>query len=180
MIKSVYGSIIRGVFGMKKVGLRSKKWILCIHILFAAIMFGVTIAFLILSITAAVTTDEDVLKASYISMHLLAKTSVKASTIGTIVTGVMLSLFTHWGLFRYYWLIVKELLTFLSIGLSIVGIYLWSLKAVSITTVQGLNSLHNPEFLVNRTYLFIGISLQIVSLITIFILSVFKPWGKRK
>jgi hypothetical protein len=34
--------------------------------------------------------------------------------------------------------------------------------------------------LVNRTYLFIGISLQIVSLIAMFILSVFKPWGKRE
>ncbi|NUK31868.1 hypothetical protein HT574_17850 [Parageobacillus sp. VR-IP] len=165
---------------MKKIGLTPKKWLLTLHILFAAIMFGVTVTFLVLSIAAAVTTDEGVLKASYTSMHLLAKTSVRASTIGTVVTGVLLSLLTHWGFFRYYWIIVKELLTILSIGIGMVGIYLWSSKAASIASVQGMESLQNPDFLVNRTCLFIGISLQIVSLIAMFILSVFKPWGKRE
>jgi hypothetical protein len=165
---------------MKKIGITPKKWLLTLHSLFAAIMFGVTITFLILSIAATVTTDEGVLKASYMSMHLLAQTSVRASTIGTVVTGVLLSLLTHWGFFKYYWIIVKELLTILSIGLGLVGIYFWSLKAVTITTVQGMESLHNPEFLVNRTYLFVGISLQIISLIAMYILSIFKPWGKRE
>jgi hypothetical protein len=42
-----------------------------------------------------------------------------------------------------------------------------------------MQSLQNPDFLVDRTSLFIGIILQIVSLIAMFILSVFKPWGKR-
>jgi hypothetical protein len=165
---------------MKKIGITPKKWLLTLHSLFAAIMFGVTITFLILSIAATVTTDEGVLKALYMSMHLLAQTSDRASTIGTVVTGVLLSLLTHWGFFKYYWIIVKELLTILSIGLGLVGIYFWSLKAVTITTVQGMESLQNPEFLVNRTYLFIGISLQIISLIAMYILSIFKPWGKRE
>lgn len=164
---------------MKKIGMTPKKWLLTLHILFSAIMFGVTITFLILSIAAATTTDEGVLKASYTSMHLLAKTSVRASTIGTVVTGILLSLLTHWGFFQYYWIIAKEVLTIFSIGLGMVGIYLWSLKAFTITTAQGMQSLQNPDFLVDRTSLFIGIILQIVSLIAMFILSVFKPWGKR-
>ena len=165
---------------MKKIGMTPKKWLLTLHILFSAIMFGVTITFLILSIAAATMTDEGVLKASYTSMHLLAKTSVRASTIGTVVTGILLSLLTHWGFFRYYWIIAKEVLTIFSIGLGMVGIYLWSLKAFTITTAQGMQSVQNPDFLVDRTSLFIGIILQIVSLIAMFILSVFKPWGKRE
>lgn len=164
----------------KRIGMTPKKLLLTLHILFSAIMFGVTIAFLILSIAAATSTDENILLASYTSMHLLAETSVRASTIGTVITGVLLSILTHWGLFRYYWIILKELLTILSIGLGIVGIYVWSLNGLEIINVQGINAIQNPQFLVNRTYLFIGIGQQIISLGIMFFLSVFKPWGRRK
>jgi hypothetical protein len=165
---------------MKRIGMTSKKILVTLHILFAAIMFGVTVVFLTLSIAAAVSDDPKILTASYTVMHLLAESSVRASTIGTVVTGILLSIYTHWGLFRYYWVIFKELLTIVSIGLGVVGIYLWSLKGITLINNHGVGVLQNPEFLVNRTYLFIGISLQIMSLMAMFILSVFKPWGKRK
>ncbi|WP_202079823.1 hypothetical protein [Caldalkalibacillus salinus] len=165
---------------MQNIGLRARKLLLTLHILFASIMFGVTVVFLILSIAAAASSDRDILMAAYTSMHLLAKTSVRASTIGTVITGVLLSVVTHWGFFRYHWLILKEGLTVLSIGLGMVGIYVWSLNGLTIVESQGIGALENPEFLVNRTYLFIGIGLQLVSLIAIFLLSVLKPWGKRK
>jgi len=51
----------------------------------------VAVIFLTLSIIAGTTGDEGVLKACYTTMHLFAKTSVRASTIGTLVTGILLS-----------------------------------------------------------------------------------------
>lgn len=125
-------------------------------------MLGGAIGFLILSITAASTTDVSVIDACFRSMHILAKTSVRASTIGTVITGVLLSILTHWGLFKYYWIIVKEFLTVVSIGLGIFGMYFWTLNAS------------------NMQQLMIGIVLQITSLAAMFIISVFKPWGQRK
>jgi hypothetical protein len=157
-----------------------RRWLLTIHLLFSAIMFGVAVAFLILSIAAANTSDEGVLKACYTSMHVLAKTSVKVSTIGTLVTGILLSVLTQWGLFKYYWIIAKEVLTVLSIVLGPIGMYFWTLKAVTLTTAEGLNALHDQAFIVNNVQLWIGIILQIISLIAMFIISVFKPWGPRK
>ncbi|MBW7459347.1 hypothetical protein ACFOLF_08955 [Paenibacillus sepulcri] len=164
---------------MHRISGGTKKWLLTLHLLFSAIMLGVTVAFLILSLVAASTSDEGVLKACYASMLLLAETSIRASTIGAVVTGVLLSLLTHWGLFKYYWIIAKLLLTVASIGLGMAGIYMWSLKAAAITGADGLNALGQSDFLVNRAFLINGIIMQLLSLLALFILSVFKPWGKR-
>ncbi|MFJ5623955.1 hypothetical protein ACIQD3_14765 [Peribacillus loiseleuriae] len=165
---------------MRKISLTQKRWLLTIHILFAAIMFGVTVSFLILSLTAANTSSLDVLKACYNGMHILAKTSVKASTIGTLITGILLSVLTNWGLFKFYWIIVKEVLTIVSIGLGVVGMYRWSLSAVTFVSTAGFDAWQHPSFVVNNEQLLIGIILQIISLGTMFVISVFKPWGQRK
>lgn len=165
---------------MKRIGLTKRKWLLILHLLFSAIMLGVAFVFLILSITAATTDDVDVLKACYSIMHVLAKTSVRASTIGTVVTGILLSILTQWGLFKFYWIIVKEGLTLLSIVLGPIAMFFLTLKAVTLTTNVGLNVLLDPVFTVNKWQLWIGIILQIVSLVSMFVISVFKPWGLRK
>ncbi|MGM0714540.1 hypothetical protein [Brevibacillus parabrevis] len=165
---------------MYKLGMKGKKWLLFLHLLFSAIMLGGAVLFLVLSIVAANTDDAGVFAACYTAMHTLAKTSVRASTIGTIVTGVLLSVWTHWGLFRYYWLIAKEVLTLVTILLGPVAMYVWTLPAVSLAWAQGLEAMGNPAFIVNSEKLWIGIVLQLLSLILLFLLSVFKPWGKRK
>ncbi|MBV7506716.1 DUF2269 family protein [Bacillus sp. sid0103] len=165
---------------MRKLNLTQRKWLIILHLLFAAIMFGVSIVFLILSITAANTNDAGVLKACYTIMHVLSKTSVRASTIGTVVTGILLSVWTQWGLFRFYWIIIKEGLTILSILLGPFAMYTLTLKAVTLTSKEGLNALLDPAFTVNKWQLWIGIILQIISLVLMFVISVFKPWGQRK
>jgi hypothetical protein len=157
-----------------------RKWLLILHLLFSAIMLGGAVAFLIMSITAASTSDVGMLKACYTSMHVLAKTSVKASTIGALVTGILLSMLTQWGLFKYYWIIAKEALTLLSILLGPIGMYSWTLKAVTLTSAEGLNVLQDPAFIVNNNQLWVGIILQMISIAAMFIISVFKPWGSRK
>ncbi len=143
-------------------------------------MLGVTVCFLILSIVAASTVDDGILKACYTSMHILANTSLRASTIGTVISGILLSVLTNWGLFTYWWIVIKELLTVLSIGIGMVGIYFWTLKAVTISTNLGLHSFQQTDFIINNYQLWVGISLQLLSLLAMVAISVFKPWGKIK
>ncbi|MBI0579179.1 DUF2269 family protein [Neobacillus cucumis] len=165
---------------MRRLSLTKRKWLLILHLMFSAIMLGVSIVFLILSITAANTNDVNVLKACYSSMHVLAKTSVRASTIGAVVTGILLSVLTQWGLFKFYWIIVKEGLTLLSIFLGPIAMYSLTLKAITLTTKDGINIFFDPAFTVNKWQLWCGIILQVISLVSMFVISVFKPWGQRK
>ncbi|WP_426450938.1 hypothetical protein ACP26L_02515 [Paenibacillus sp. S-38] len=165
---------------MKPIGMRPRRWLLTLHLLFASIMLGGAVFFLVMSITAAATDDPVLLHACYAVMLALSKTSVRASTIGTVVTGVLLSVLTHWGLLKYYWIIAKEGLTAAAAALGIAGMYIWSGRAASITAAQGMDAWTNPAFTANNAMLFTGIALQLLSLIAMFALSVFKPWGPRR
>ncbi|WP_391119634.1 hypothetical protein [Psychrobacillus sp. L3] len=155
-----------------KLSMTMRKVLLTIHILFSAIMFGNMVTFLILSITATTTENMVLVESCYQIMHVLSQTSVKASTIGATLTGILLSVLTKWGLFTYYWIIVKQGITLLLIGLNFWGMYAWVLKA--------LNQFDQTSMSMAQADLWIGIIIQIISLIILFAISVFKPWGKRK
>ncbi|WP_239696803.1 hypothetical protein [Paenibacillus oryzisoli] len=157
-----------------------KKWMLSLHIVFAAIMLGTCVTFLILSITVASSSDSGLILSCYKAMHVLAGTSVRASVIGTIVTGVLLSLGTHWGLAKYNWIIAKEVLTVVAVIIGPIGMYIWTLKGISLMTDVGAESAYQGAYVSNMFWLFIGIGLQLLSLIAMYLLSIFKPWGKRK
>ncbi|MBB6670194.1 DUF2269 family protein [Cohnella nanjingensis] len=165
---------------MRKLGITRKRWLLTLHLLFSAIMLGVAIVFLFLSITAANTNDEGVLQACYTMMHMLAKTTVRYSTIAALATGILLSVWTPWGLFKHYWIIAKEVLTFFFIIIGPIGMYWWTLRAVTLVSSERGHAVLDPDFIVNSGQLRIGIVLQIVSLVGLFAISVFKPWGSRK
>ncbi|TDF94402.1 DUF2269 family protein [Paenibacillus piri] len=164
---------------MGKIGATERKWLLTLHLLFSGLMLGEAFVFLILSIAAATTNDAGMLQGFYTSMHVLSKTAVRYSVVFAVITGILLSVRTHWGLFKFYWIIAKEGLTLLSVALGPIGMYVWTLKAVKLTTAEGSSVLQDPAFIVNRGELWIGIILQILSLLAILMLSVFKPWGSR-
>ncbi|RED58594.1 hypothetical protein [Cohnella lupini] len=165
---------------MNKLSSRQRKILLLLHLIFASIMLGGQAVFVILALTASVTDSVSVLQACYTIMHLLADSSVRASTIGTTVTGILLSVLTSWGLFRHHWLIAKEALTLLTIGIGLIGIYRWTLRGVELTGLAGSNDWDTAGFAVNHAWLWTGIALQTASLIAMFVLSVWKPGGQRR
>jgi hypothetical protein len=136
-------------------------------------MLGNMATFLILSITAAFTNDPNLIHSCYQIMHLISKTSMRASTIAATVTGIILSVLTKWGLFRFYWIIAKEGLTILLIFLNLWGMYVWTLDAITPMATFG-------DIFIIKTELWTGIITQIFSLLVMYVISVFKPWGKLK
>ncbi|MBS4219946.1 hypothetical protein KHA96_16665 [Bacillus sp. FJAT-49711] len=156
-----------------QLSITGKRWLLTIHLIFSAIMLGNMVTFFILSITAACTQSEQLVSSCYQIMHVLSKTSIRASTIGTFVSGILLSIWTKWGLFKSYWIIVKEILTAFLLILNLWGMYAWTLKAFE----ENMNQLDMYVFHID---LWTGIVIQILSLLFIFVISVFKPWGRRK
>lgn len=160
---------------MKNLSLTPKKWLLSLHILFASIWFGITVAFFILSINVMMTHEVSIIKAYYTSLLQLETTAGRASIIGTVTTGILLSVLTQWGLFKYMWVIAKEVLTLLSITLGFVYIYVWTIAGSKMIMPNEVST----AFMTNHLQLLIGIGVQIFSLGSMFVISVFKPWGKR-
>ncbi|HET7656706.1 MAG TPA: hypothetical protein VFK37_00310, partial [Bacillales bacterium] len=141
---------------MKKLSVTPKRWLTALHLLFSAILLGNTVVFIVLSIVAASTDQRNVLEACVTVMHVLSTTSIRASTIGVVVTGVLLSVMTKWGLFQFYWILLKEGMTLVVIGIAIFGLYFWTLQAV--TRISHDRAV--PFFTSNNLQLFVGIILQ--------------------
>ncbi|MBM7553354.1 hypothetical protein [Thalassobacillus pellis] len=158
------------------LSIKPRRWLLIFHLLFCAIMFGNMVTFLLLSIAASSTEDSNLMEACYQIMHLLSETSVRASTFATIITGVLLSVWTKWGLFKYYWILAKEGLTLLLFGLNVWAMEAWTNRALTKVT----STTFPTTSAIVQLDLWVGIILQLFTLILIFAISVFKPWGRRR
>lgn len=57
---------------------------------------------------------------------------------------------------------------------------IWVQSSIKITTEKGLNALHDPIYLHDRNMLIISAAIQTSLLVFVIVISVLKPWGKRK
>jgi hypothetical protein len=162
-----------------KITVRQKRWLLSAHLLCTVAWLGAALCSLIFNLTALFVNDPHLLNAAYIFADILDKAILRGGAIGALITGVLLSVLTQWGLLRFYWIIVKEIASILCI---VVGVVIsgWNDNAIALTAVQGLRALHNPLYLTNQTLMFIGIFFQLIALSGVIVISVFKPWGQRK
>jgi len=162
-----------------KITIRQKRWLLSAHLLCTVAWLGAGLCSLIFNLTALFTTDPHLLTAAYVFADILDKAILRGGAIGALITGVLLSVLTQWGLFRFYWIIIKEMVSMLCL---IIGVIMsdWNDEAISLTVRWGLQALHQPLYLTDRTLMFLGIFFQLVSLSGIIVISVFKPWGQRK
>ena len=131
------------------------------------------------NITALFTSDPHQLNTVSVFTSILDTTVSRSGAGGTLVTGVLLSVLTQWGLLRFYWIGAKEILFFLCVSIDLIALR-WNEQLISLSAAQGLQALSNPVYLTNRTLLFVSIFLRIIVLSGIIVISIFKPWGQRK
>src|SRR5258708_6686107 len=162
-----------------KITIKQKRWLLSAHLLCTVAWLGAALCSLIFNIVALITTDPHLLNASYVFADILDKALLRGGAVGAILTGLLLSILTQWGLIRFYWMIVKEIVSVLCI---VVGVIIsgWNDDAIALTAMQGFHAFHDPLYLTNRTLMFIGICFQLIALAGVIVISVFKPWGQRK
>ena len=90
---------------------RLRKFVLTLHIASSVSLLGAIAAFLVLGITGLTSQDAQMVRAAYLAMQPIARFVVVPLTIASLLTGLIQSLGTAWGLFRHYWVLVKLLLT---------------------------------------------------------------------
>lgn len=93
---------------MKGASLR--KLALTGHIAASVGWLGAVATVLALSIAALAIDDSDQVRAVYVSMELTGWLALVPLSIASLVTGLVQSLGTAWGLFRHYWVIAKLVL----------------------------------------------------------------------
>lgn len=97
-----------------KSGLR--KFVLAAHIAVSVGWLGAVVAYVALDVTVATTQDPQTLRAGYLAMGLITWQAIVPLALAALLTGLLISLGTPWGLFRDYWVLISFLLTLLAIA----------------------------------------------------------------
>ena len=93
---------------------RLRKFALTAHVTSSIGWFGAVAAFLVLAVAGLTSPDPQMVRAAYLAMELTGWFVIVPFAIASLLTGVVSSLGTTWGLFRYYWVLIKLLITVVS------------------------------------------------------------------
>jgi len=92
---------------------RLRKFALAAHVASSVGTLGAVAGFLALAITGLTSVDAQTVRAAYLAMEMIAWYVIVPLVLASLLTGLVQSLGTTWGLFRHYWVLVKLLLTVL-------------------------------------------------------------------
>ncbi len=152
--------------GLRKVALTA-------HVTSSLGWFGAVAAFLALAVAGLTGQDPLMVRAAYLTMGLTTRFVIIPFAFVSLLSGVVSSLGTTWGLFRYYWVLLKLLLTMLATIVLLVHTQPIDLLAgVAAKTTVISASLHSQQLLmVNAS------AAALVVLLVLTVLSVYKPRG---
>jgi hypothetical protein len=90
---------------------RLRKFALTVHLMFSVGWIGAVAAYIALDVAAATGQEAQTLRAAYLAMELTASFAIVPLALATLLSGLVMSLGTKWGLFRHYWTLISLLLT---------------------------------------------------------------------
>ena len=90
---------------------RLRKFALAAHIALSVGWIGAVAGYIALDVTAATGQDARTLRGVYLAMEVIAWYVIVPLALAALLTGLVMSLGTRWGLFRYYWVLISLLLT---------------------------------------------------------------------
>jgi hypothetical protein len=88
-----------------------RTFALSTHIALSVGWIGAVLAYLILVAAAMTSQGDQILRAAWIGMELIGWYLIVPLALAALVTGLVMSLGTPWGLFRHYWVLLSFLLT---------------------------------------------------------------------
>lgn len=90
---------------------RLRKVTLAVHLTVSVGWIGAVATYVALDVAAATGRDAATLRAAYHAMEAIVRSVIVPLAFATLLTGVVISLGTKWGLFRHYWVLISLLLT---------------------------------------------------------------------
>jgi len=91
-----------------------RKFALTVHVTFSVGWIGGVVAYLTLGVAAVTSQDAQTVRAAWTAMELTGWFAIVPLALASLLTGLVMSLGTKWGLFRHYWTLISLVLTVLA------------------------------------------------------------------
>ena len=148
-----------------------RKLTLTIHLTSSLGWIGAIIAYLALGVSAVTTTDARTVRAAWIAMDVTGWYVIVPLALAALLTGLVISLGTPWGLFRHYWVLISLVLTLFSTVIlllhmpTVTAMTAFVLQADDASLIGGLGGdLSHP-------------TIGVLVLLAVTVLNVYKPRG---
>ena len=90
---------------------RLRKFALTAHVVSSVGWLGAVVVFLALSVVGLTAQDPAVVRAAYVAMESIGWLVLVPLSVASLLTGLVQSLGTKWGLFVHYWVLMKLMIT---------------------------------------------------------------------
>jgi uncharacterized membrane protein len=147
-----------------------RKLVLTVHLTASLGWVGAVMAYVALGISSIRTMDPEVVRSAWTAMELVGWAVLVPVALASLVTGVVISVGTPWGLFRHYWVLI-------SLGLTILATAILVLHMPSVTATARMARESDGARLAQLggdLYHAVG---GLVVLLVITALNVYKPQG---
>ena len=163
---------------MKQLNTKGIKTLKACHLIVVMMWVVGVMAMAIINLIEPRSGDE--LYMSLLISRFVDDVLVIPGAILTVVTAIIYSTFTNWGFFKHRWITVKWITSILII---IVGTFYFSPKldrCLEIADQMRNAAFNNTELISNSQISLVGAFIQAALLIFLVVISVFKPWKKKK
>jgi hypothetical protein len=152
---------------------RLRKLTLTLHVTASVGWLGAVAAFLALAVAGLSSSSPQTVQGAYVAMELVGWSVIVPLGIASLLTGVLQSLGTVWGLLRHYWVIAKLLITVLATLILLV--HMQPVGHLADAVAQA--TLADGELEGMRIQLIADAAAALLVLLAAAALSVFKPRG---
>ncbi|MBB5957448.1 hypothetical protein FHS29_004043 [Saccharothrix tamanrassetensis] len=161
----------RSMTWVMKPGTR-KAWLIA-HVVISVGWFGGGYAMLVMGIFAMSNIGTSLRPAAYELMHFSDLMIMIPGSLGALITGLVLGLYTKWRVLHHWWVAVKLLLT---IG-AMVFAYAYVAQNVKTALAATLNDVNADIGRLSESVI-AGSSVMLAVLFATTLLSIVKPWGR--
>jgi hypothetical protein len=103
-----------------RIGPVVRKLTLAAHLTVSVGWIGALAAYVALDVAAATNRTGPALRAAYVAMGWVAGDVIVPLAIASLVTGILVSLTTPWGLVRHYWVLISLVMTVVAVGVLLI------------------------------------------------------------
>lgn len=150
---------------------RLRKLALIAHVTSSVGWFGAVVVFLALAVIGMTSQDPAAVRGVYLVMEPAARYALVPLALASLLTGVIQSLGTPWGLFRHYWVAFKLLINVVATGVLLIYMGTFrSMAHMAADPAAELSTVRNFSPVLHSV-------LALAVLLPAMILAVYKPRG---
>jgi hypothetical protein len=152
-----------------------RKLALTAHVASSVGWLGAVAAFLAIAVAGLTSQDAQMVRSADLAMNLTAWFVIVPLCFASLLTGVISSLGTPWGLFRHYWVLVKLLLTV--VATLVLLVHMQPISLLGAEATKTTSTLSSADLHGMRNLLVTAAAATVVVLLVLTTLSVYKPRG---